>query len=368
MLHDTFLSLPSAEKFNFEAESLGSNGEICGYASVFNNVNHYGSFMAENAFDATIEKYKRENKNIAMYINHNDDDMPVGFFDVDLVKIDKKGLFVTGSLNLNFSEGAKALYFIQNKVFDSFSVSGITSSYDSVTDSILGFDLQEISLTEKPADQAANITDLLSVTAFKDFALAPQPTPTSYMTWKASVAINRVREYSNSDKVPSASYKNYFFWYDSEDAKNFGAYKFPFVDIINGKPYAMQRAIFSAAQRLIVRTGATKANIPDADRNKMISHINRYFKKMKMDSPFTANVKKHYSAFNELFLNNNAIVEEISNIRDVEDFFQFSVGLTSNCSKHLISKIKTFLRDAKGRCNDEDTALKMLKDIYNITK
>jgi len=88
--------------------------------------------------------------------------------------------------------------------------------------------------------------------------------------WDASLAVNRVREFTKSTERPTTNYRKFFLAFDQEDVGNFGAYKLPFVDIIDGKPMAVKSAIDNAKARL------EQTDISDADKTSALGAIERY--------------------------------------------------------------------------------------------
>jgi len=109
-------------------------------------------------------------------------------------------------------------------------------------------------------------------TSFKDLQIVDK-------SWDSTAAIKRVRTATGSTEKPSASYKNAFFWYDSADSENFGAYKLPFVDVDGGKLKAVRRGVFAAKGAMAGARGGVK--IPASDRAAVNSHIDKYVQKIE---------------------------------------------------------------------------------------
>lgn len=115
-------------------------------------------------------------------------------------------------------------------------------------------------------------------TSYSNLPLGPRD-----RAWNASTAIGRVRRWAGGpekEKISWAKYRRAFFWYDSSNPEDFGSYKLPFADVINGRLTAIPRGIFAAAQRL----GSTQ--IPAADKEKVKRHIARYYAKMGEKPPW----------------------------------------------------------------------------------
>jgi hypothetical protein len=110
---------------------------------------------------------------------------------------------------------------------------------------------------------------------FKDFPIVDKP-------WDAAAAIRRVRSKTGSTEKPSASYKSAFFWYDPADEKEFGAYKLPFVDVVDGSLKAIRRGIFAAKGAMAGARGQKPA-IPAGDVAAVNSHIDKYVKKIEKE-------------------------------------------------------------------------------------
>jgi len=113
--------------------------------------------------------------------------------------------------------------------------------------------------------------DLNGPTTFKDLDIVDQ-------SWDSAAAIRRVRAFLNAEDKPNARYKEAFFWYNSSEAGNFGAYKLPFVDVVDGKLVANIRGVYAANGSMAGARG-NRVDIPAADRSRVQSHIDRYREK-----------------------------------------------------------------------------------------
>jgi hypothetical protein len=112
-----------------------------------------------------------------------------------------------------------------------------------------------------------------SVGASRNLSLAPDS-----RDWDSDAAVKRIRTKTDSKDTPSASYKKYFFWYDADDKDNFGAYKMPFADVVDGEIKAVPSAVNAAYAAMKGARGGV--NIPSGDRSSVLSAINSYRKKM----------------------------------------------------------------------------------------
>ena len=64
----------------------------------------------------------------------------------------------------------------------------------------------------------------------------------------------------------------------------FGSYKLPIADVIDGRLRAVPKAVFAAAGAMRGARGGV--DIPDADRKGVIRHLEKYYAKMDLESPF----------------------------------------------------------------------------------
>lgn len=102
------------------------------------------------------------------------------------------------------------------------------------------------------------------------------PLAPSGRTWDGAAADKRVRAAIGAEDAPNADYARYHLWYDAENAENFGAYKLPFVDIIDGRAHAVPAALRNAAARLSQTQGPSRA---EKDRIKNV--IDGYLEKLR---------------------------------------------------------------------------------------
>lgn len=138
--------------------------------------------------------------------------------------------------------------------------------------------LFEVSPVPIPMNPNAVITDFKNmeektVTPFIDLPLADRG-----QVWSKRVAVASIREHTGSTEKPSASYKKYFMWYDRADAGNFGAYKFPYAQWLDGGFKAVPRAI----RAIKGRVGGS--NIPAEDKPRVLAHANRYTRKIEAET------------------------------------------------------------------------------------
>lgn len=93
--------------------------------------------------------------------------------------------------------------------------------------------------------------------------------------WDASAAAGRVRTVTDSTDEPSGRYRNAFFWFDGDAPENFGSYKLPFADVIDGRLTAIPRGVFAGAQRL------DATDIPATDKAGVRQKMATYYGRMR---------------------------------------------------------------------------------------
>ena len=118
----------------------------------------------------------------------------------------------------------------------------------------------------------------MSVTSFQDLPLAERD-----REWDGAAARKRVRRWAGADDEPNAKYRNVHLWYDKDEKNNFGAYKLPIADVIDGKLTAVPRAIFAAAA--VVSGARGGVEIPSKESRRVKAHLARYYKKMGEEPP-----------------------------------------------------------------------------------
>lgn len=136
--------------------------------------------------------------------------------------------------------------------------------------------------TEPPAEVAK-----FTVVPFQDLPLADPD-----RGWDADAAEARVRKWASKDgsgdldKIDWEKYRKAFLWYDSEKPENVTSYKLPIADVIDGRLYAVPRAIFAAAAALQGARGGV--DVPRDEIPRLRNHIARYYEKMGRTPPWEA--------------------------------------------------------------------------------
>lgn len=222
--------------------------------------------------------------------------------------------------------------------------------------------IYEISLVGVGADRNA-LTDadypkhIKSVVPFGSLPLADRDRP-----WSASKAKKRVQEWAGGeDGLDTATiqkkYKRAFFWWDAEKPETLKSYKLPFADIIDGALTAIPRGIFAAAGAISGARGGV--DIPDNEKDVVITNIKKYYKKMDLDDPFESSASFR--------------IDDISvlSARDIENLFRSGVSVSKTTAISIASLISSLLRrdsDSKDRRDSDYDWGSMIDGFNNLKK
>jgi len=321
------LSFPFEIK-EYEEEDLYFT--FSGYAATFNNLDRGGDIIRPGAFTKTAAELmsKQKEGKLPILWQHKTD-MPLGVFTT--LKEDPHGLYVEGKM-------PKTDSFVTDRVIPQMKVGSIDSM--SIGYSAVDYDLEndarylnelklfETSLITVPMNELALVTGMKqkAATPYQDLPLAPRDKPFA----PASERNKRIRSLTDSVEEPGTDYKKAFFWYDAEEKDKFGAYKLPFTDVIDGKLMAIPRGVFAAAAALRGARGGV--DLPSDERQAVINHVKRYYRKMDMDSPFDESSSFRIDDLESL------------NVREFEKLAREGIRLNSKNAKILASKMKEFLK------------------------
>lgn len=264
------------KSFTFKLKEVGDAGEFSGYASVFDVVDLQGERVKGSAFKRTLD---HSGGRIPILWNH-DPAEPIGVS--TSMREDSHGLHIDGKLNLETQRGREA-----HSLLKQGALKGLSIGYDVVKDTIMDGvrDLVELKLWETsivtfPANVQAGVSTI-KTSISSNLPLAERSKP-----WSKASALKRVKAWAGAEDGPNAKYRRAFLWYDKADGENFGAYKLPIGDVVDGELKAVPRAVFAAAAALQGARGGV--DIPDSDKSKIRSNLTRYYDKLDMSPPWTS--------------------------------------------------------------------------------
>ncbi|MFI6598232.1 hypothetical protein ACIBHX_18400 [Nonomuraea sp. NPDC050536] len=119
----------------------------------------------------------------------------------------------------------------------------------------------------------------MTVTQFQDLPLADRD-----REWDSAAADRRVRKWAGAEDKPNEKYRNAHLWYDASQADEFGAYKLPIADVVNGELKAVPRAIMSAGAIMDGARGGV--DLPEDEIGRVKSHLAKYYAKMGETPPW----------------------------------------------------------------------------------
>lgn len=134
--------------------------------------------------------------------------------------------------------------------------------------------------------------EVSAVTASRRLPLAASDT-----TWDKGEADRRVRAAIGAEDEPNATYGRYHLWFDANNAGEFGAYKLPFVDIIDGEARAVPAALRNAAARLSQTQGPSAA-----EKERIQGIIDGYLNELRDNADDEPQTNSEGDAMKELML------------------------------------------------------------------
>lgn len=259
-----------------------------GLAATFGNVDQGNDRILKGAFKKSLQEIHKkakptkntDHKKLFPVLLQHDHRKPIGIF-IEAKETDEglyvKGIlprddtFVSGQVIPQVKLGSLSDMSIGYMVNEAKFVDGGVRELEELT-------LFETSLVTIPMNDQAVVTGFKSVPPYQDLPIAERDT-----AWDSVGAIERVKEFTGSTDEPNKAYKSCFLYCDSEKEGEFGAYKLPITDVIEGKLCVIPRAIFEATAALSGAHGAL--DLPKESKENITSNIDKYYKKMDLESP-----------------------------------------------------------------------------------
>ena len=119
----------------------------------------------------------------------------------------------------------------------------------------------------------------MTVSAFQDLPLADRD-----REWDGDAAEKRVRKFTDAEDGPNQAYRETHVWYDGDNRANFTAYKLLIADVVGGKLVAVPRGVMAAGA--IMQGSRGGIDIPEADVDRVKSHLAKYYEKMGDTAPW----------------------------------------------------------------------------------
>lgn len=96
-----------------------NQGKICGYGSIFDQIDSQNDRVVRGAFEKTLSQIKSKGSLPKMLWQHNQN-QPIGVW--TKMHEDGKGLYVEGNLLLNLQQGQEAYHLVQSGGIDGLSI------------------------------------------------------------------------------------------------------------------------------------------------------------------------------------------------------------------------------------------------------
>ena len=337
--------------FNPLAEPVGDGADIFdlgelpenafrGIASVFGGIvdTWTPTIIHRGAFTKTLQESAR---GIKILWQHNVDEpigLPSHLFEGE------QGLVIQGDVSRT-QRGRDALVLLRDKVIDAMSIGfdTIKETTEEQADGTLirhihEVRLWEISLVTFGADPNARIMEvnehpaakaILKQTTLNPGKLELQvvqrfldlPLADRNREWDAAAAKSRVRDWAGVEETPNKKFARcWVFWEAPGD--QFGQYKLPIGDVIDGELTAVPRGIFAAAAAVQGARGGV--DIPEDEIPAVKRHLASYYRKMRKEfddpsivppwemSEFSSLNFTHYSNEDVAWIIGNALMEGLS--------------------------------------------------------
>ncbi len=240
---------------------------INGNAAVFDVRDDVDHIIQSGAFEKTLSK------GFPPFLWQHDRSAPIGV--IKAIMETDQGLFISAEMPRDDT-------FVSGRIIPQVKIGAVKSlsiGFNPVQTRrengallIDEIDLKEISLVTMPANRAAQISSFKGATPYANLPLAPLDRP-----WSAVDARARVRQFTDSVESPSADYKKAFLYYDEAMEDEFGAYKFPFADVVDGELKAVLRALNNAAARV------GNSTISERDQVAVRANVDRYQEKAERE-------------------------------------------------------------------------------------
>ena len=149
--------------FALSLKSVGDDGLIEGYGSVFGVRDSYSDIVAPGAFKASLAEHKANGTMPAMLWQH-DASAPIGVW-LEMAE-DQHGLRIKGRLAMETARGKEAHTLLKMGALNGLSIGFMTKdwTYDRQTDirTVTQLELWEVSLVTFPSNSAARVTSVRS--------------------------------------------------------------------------------------------------------------------------------------------------------------------------------------------------------------
>jgi len=154
--------------FGFEVKTVGADGTIEGYGSVFGVKDSYADVIQKGAFDKSIKAH-REAKSMPALLWQHDAAQPIGVWTE--MSEDSNGLKLKGKLAMDTVKGKEAHALLKMGALNGLSIGFMTkqAQYDEKTEirTLTEVEIWETSIVTFPANTKARVTHVKSADAMQ---------------------------------------------------------------------------------------------------------------------------------------------------------------------------------------------------------
>ncbi|MFA5395070.1 MAG: HK97 family phage prohead protease [Methanogenium sp.] len=355
---------------------------VVGYASSF-DVDTDNTQITRQA----LEGAKNDLLTYSTVLFNHDVDRPIG--KVIETDVDDVGLLVKVVISKEedeiwkkIEEGIINKFSIKGRAFDLTPIEGENQILQ-----INKIELFEVSLVSVPANKEAyTISHWIAKTLDIEKGVVPLHSPAKAdenMKWDSTSAVNQIRKWASSDKsgdkekIDWAKYATAFAWFDSGDKKNFGSYKLPHHDIVDGTFKVVWKGV--AAAMAVLNGARGGVDVPDSAKRGIYSHLARHYKQFDKEVPEFGKSLEYIEKDNEETLNKyetnmKDLLEKLKIIlskENVEEVKKDLDSLIKDLEKEgdLIEKLQVVSGKLSGEDKEVvDSAIEMIKISRNKFK
>lgn len=280
--------IPAGE-LRVAGDGSSSSKRITGYAAKFNSLSEdLGGFreqIAPGAFANTIKS-----ADVRALFNH-DANLILGRTKAGTLRLREDDVGLAYEIDPPNTQAARDLAESINRgdiSQNSFGFSTIADEWRKNSDETWTRTLKEVELFDiSPVTYPAYPQTDIAMRALSAVRAAcgslDWPLSDRERAWSASEADARLRAWATSDgsgdkdKVDWNKYASAHFWRDDADPEHFGSYKLAFADVVEGRVYAVWRAV--AACAAVMQGGRGGVDIPDGDKPGVRAKIAAYYAK-----------------------------------------------------------------------------------------
>jgi len=346
-----------------------------------------GDIIGADAFDNTIDEYRKEKRNIKLFYNHQINDFPIGIVPINSVEKQGRKWLAKGELNLATQKGMDAYSLMKQGALTDLSIGYSVRDFDLRKDGtrfIKDLKLHEISAVNyamnkkakikevKEADIECEIDEELEIKAvppYQDYPIlkTADGKPDTKHKWDGTAAEKRVRAFTGAEDEPNTKYRNTHFYYDPENKDNFGGYKLLYVDVVDDKLQVIPKAIFEKSA--LLHGGRRGVDIPDADKQKITTQVNKYYTKMDMSSPLREKGLEYAEGFDgeikELWKFDINDVKSLTNREDFNLLLSKSGAFSNEACEFIAGLLASTQRKS---VENYYLVLQKLNDLIQLTK